>query len=496
MRSEILIKANAVNLILNKLVSKKILAVTVVAMAIILFVYFDQNFRNGALPSNVVSRNDSYVKEYSLPPSSAPNGLVVDKSGLVWVTSNNATLYSIDSHSGQVKNYEIKDDARSYENPGSTSVMVWAIVQSGDGKIWFSPLGTKAIWRFDPSSGIFDSYRSESGAPFQMKEAMDGKIWFTTLRGDTIGVIEKSQNGTYAVSTFDTLPHANPAGIFLQNDSIWVANVGSQNIFQYKINQDNYTTKDISVIQKIPKDNNTLFSSPTDLFVDKNTLWLTEHGTSFLTSYDLGSGKITRYPTSQSAFGITTLPFWIRGTYDPKVLWFNEHQGNKIGRFDISNKTLTEYSIPSLQKDGYITYPLNISHDPLDEKILWFSEWNTDKVGVINGHVPIPFAINLNTTEITLNPYSTSVIDLKIMSDTHSSDQLFLNASSSITPTAELGNLTVKFSSNVVTLPHDDAIRLFIRDGGVAPGNYTVGISASDGLVTTTKFLDLSILPK
>ncbi len=462
-------------------------------MTIILFVYF-QNFRNETLPSNVTSGNSSYVKEYSLPSGSAPDGLVVDKSGLVWVTSKNATLYSLDPSNGQVKNYDIKSKMAPYENPGINSTMVWAIIQGNDGNIWFSSLGTQSIWRFDPSSGIFDSLKSETGAPFQMKEAQDGKIWFTTLRGDTIGVIEKSQNGTWTVSTFATPPHANPTGVFLQNDSVWVSNVGSQNIFQYKINYDNYTVKDISIIREIPKDNTTLFSSPTDLFVDKNTLWLTEHGTSFLTSYDLDDGKIIRYPTSQNTFGTTTLPFWIRGTYNTNVLWFNEHQGNKIGRFDLSNKTLTEYSIPSLPKDGYLTYPLNISQDPMDEKILWFSEWNTDKVAVINGHVPIPFVINLNATQITLNPHGTSVIDLKLVGITHTHDQLFLNASSSITSTAELGNLKVKFSSNVVTLPSNDAITLSISDGGVAPGNYTVGISASDGSVATTKFLELSIL--
>ncbi|MGI0066025.1 MAG: virginiamycin B lyase family protein [Nitrosotalea sp.] len=494
--SEILIKTDTVNLILIKLVSKKILVITIVVIAIILFAYLDQSFKSAVLPLTAVSRNDPYVTEYSLPSGSAPNGLVVDKSGLVWITSQNATLYSIDPENGQVKNYEIKGGMTSYEKPHVNSSMVWAIVQGGDGNIWFSPLGTTSVWQFDPSSGIFDSYLSETGAPFQIKAASDGKIWFTTLRGDTIGVVEKLQNDTYTVSTFDTLPHANPAGLFLQNDSIWVANVGSQDIFQYKINQDNYTVKDISIIKKIPKDNTTLFSSPTDLFVDRNTLWLTEHGTSFLTSYDLGSGKITRYPTSQNTFSTTTLPFWIRGTNDPKVLWFNEHQGNKIGRFDVYNKTLTEYSIPSLPKDGYLTYPLNISQDPLDEKTLWFSEWNTDKVGVINGHVSVPFEINLNSTQMTLSPFSTPVVDLKIMGDAHGSNPIFLNASSSITPTAELGNLIVKFSSHVVTLPHDASIQVSMSDDGVAPGNYTVGISASDGLVTTTKFLDLSVLTK
>ncbi len=466
----------------------------VVVVAIVVFVCLEQNFRNEVSSSIVVPKHDSYVTEYSLPPDSAPNGLVVDKSGLVWVTSKNSTLYSVDPQSGQVKNYEIKGGQIPYENTGVNSVMVWAIVEADDGKIWFSHLGSTSIWRFDPSSGIFDSYKSETGAPFQMKADGD-KIWFTTLRGDTIGVMEKSQNGTYTVSTFDTISHANPAGIFLQNNSVWTANVGSQNIFQYKINQDNYTTKSISIIREIPSGNATLFSSPTDLFVDRNTLWLTEHGTSFLTSYDLNSGKITRYPTSQNTFNTTTLPFWIRGIADPKVLWFNEHQGNKIGRFDISNKTLTEYSIPSLPKDGYLTYPLNISQDPLDEKILWFSEWNTDKIGVVNGHVVIPFEINLNATQITLKNHSTNVVALQVMNYMNSSNQLFLNASSSITPTASLGNLSIQFSSNIVTLSHNSTVQLTMRDGGVDPGNYTVGISASDGMVTTTKFLDLSILP-
>ena len=329
-----------------------------------------------------------------------------------------------------------------------------------------------------------------------MKVGNDGKIWFTTLRGDTVGVIEKSQNMGYKISDFDVGSHTNPAGVFLQNDSVWIAGVGSQNILQYKINQENNSVKDISMIQSIPKDNITLFSSPTDLLVNNNILWLTEHGTSFLTSYDLGNGTVTRYSTSQNNFHTTTLPFWIRGAEDPKVLWFNEHQGNKIGRFDLSNKTLTEYSIPSLPKDGYLTYPLNISQDPHDEKVLWFSEWNTDKVGMINGHITIPFEINLNVTRITLDHGKTGVVDLEIKGDMHFSGPLYLNASSSITSTAELGNLTVKFSSNVVDVSHDNTVKLFINGDGVSPGNYTVGISASDGFVTTTKFLDLSIQNK
>src|SRR5574340_229819 len=452
------------------------MTIVLVAAATIVFVYIDQSFKNEELSLNKMSgKENPYVTEYSLPPDSAPNGLVVGNTGLGWVASKNAILYSVNPVSGQVKNYAMKNTSSG--NQGLNSTTVWAIVQDHDGKIWLSPLGTTSIWRFDPMSSTFDSYLSKTGAPFQMKSGNDGKIWFSTLRGDTVGVIEKLSNSDYKISAFGVGSHTNPAGIFLQNDSIWIAGVSSQNIMQYKINQENDSVQDISMIKSIPRDNATLFSSPTDLLVEHNTLWLTEHDTSFLTSYDLDNGKITRYPTSQNNFHTTTLPFWIRGTQDPKVLWFNEHQGNKSGRFDFSNDTLTEYFIPSLPKDGYLTYPLNISQDPHDEKILWFSEWNTDKIAMVNGHIPIPFEINLNSTHITLGPGKTGVLGLKIKGDF--SGPLYLNASSTITPTAELGNLTVKFSSNIVNTSNDNSVRLFITNNGVAHGNYTVGIRAS-----------------
>lgn len=475
------------------MVSKKIMIIAIIVAAILVFVYLDPSFSKIELQNVIPEKKSPYVKEYSLPLGSAPNGLVEDKTGLVWVTAQNATLYSVDPSSGQVEKYLVKSGATPYANARVNSTMVWAIAQDDVGNIWFSPLGTKTIWRFDPSSHAFASYTSETGAPFQIKSDKKGEVWFTTLRGNTVGVI-KPQNNDYAISTFDTGSNTNPAGIFLQNNSLWIANVGTQNIFKYAINHKDNLAQGITIAQKIPNDNVTLFSAPTDLLVDKNILWLTEHGTSFLTSYDLTDGKITRYPTSKNNFQTTTLPFWIRGVDNPQVLWFNEHQGNKIGCFDVSNKTLIEYNIPSLPKDGYLTYPLNISQDPRDEKILWFSEWNTDKVGVVDGNLPISFDLGLNTTHVVLNHGKTSVVDMTIIGASHYSNTLSLNASSSITPTAELGNLTVQFSSNVAS-PSHDRIHVFLDGSRVNPGNYTVGLSASDGFVTKTKFLDLHIMP-
>jgi streptogramin lyase len=472
--------------------SKIILAILAVAVIVSVFILFGNTWQNNAQDEK---SQGQYIKEYSLPDGTRPNAILVDNDETVWIsTSNSGNLLSLDPKNGAITNYSFKDDS-GHETVKGNSTMIWTMVQDSDGYIWFAELGTKSIWKLDSKNNSFNLIHSETGAPFQMKVGKNHDIWFTTLSSNTLGVISKSINGNYTVSAFDTGNNTTPAGLFLQNDSVWTANIGTQNILQYKVDRENISVKSISKIGQIPKSNDTIFSSPTDLLLNKNSIWLTEHGTSFLTRYDIDTGKITRYPTSQNNFHTITLPFWIRGEENPKFLWFNEHQGNKIGRFDLENNSLVEYSIPSLPKGGYITYPLNISQDPRDEKILWFSEWNTDKVGIINGNIPIPFEILPSTKKIMLSSTAPDYsLDLEIKGDSDRSNTVSLNASSSITSTAELGNLTVRFVPDVVELSHEKKVKLLVHDGGVVPGNYTLGISISDGYVTKTEFLDLSIV--
>ena len=462
-------------------------------ITIVLFILVITWQDNGSA-KNMMNTLVPYVKEYSLQEGSRPNALLVDNRGIVWVTtSDSKSLLSLDPENGVITKFGIRDNSRP-ETTQENSVMAWTMVQDHDGNIWFADLGTRSIWQLEPENNTFHLFHSEAGAPFQMKVGQNGEIWFTTLRDDTIGVIEKSLRGDYKISSFETGNDTTPAGIFLQNDSVWTANIDSQKILRYQVLRENNFVKNITMLQSIPEHKATAFSSPTDLLVNNNSLWLTEHGTSFLTRYNLDTGKLVRYPTSQNHFHTTTLPFWIRGTENPEILWFNEHQGNKIGRFDLENKTLTEYFIPSVPKDGYLTYPLNISEDPHDEKILWFSEWNTGKVGVINGHIPVPFEISVDKKEITLGSNKTDdTIDLEIHR-TYPSNPVILNASSSITSTAELGNLTVRFASDMVDLSRDRQVLVSIHDGGISPGDYTVGISASDGYVAKTVFFDLTVL--
>lgn len=457
---------------------------------------------NESMTTPTPSAQNPYVQEYSLPAGTAPNGLIVDKKGTVWVLSSASNvLYGLDPGSGQIKKYEFKNDNALPFVSGLNSTMVWTVLQDKDGFIWFSPLGTKSIWRFDPMNGTFDKFHSETGSAFQMKDNKnDGDIWYTTLSGNSLGLIQRdnlSLSG-YKISAFNLGNDTTPAGLYLKNNTVWVTEITTQKILKYMINRQNGLVGNITEVAQFPPDNKTALSSPTDILVGNNSMWLTEHGTSFLTEYDLGSNSVIRFPTSQNLFHATTLPFWIREINDGRGLWFNEHQGNKLAFFDTVNKTMTEYNIPSRPKDGYLTYPLNIATDPSDNMVLWFSEWNTDKIGKINGHVSIPFSISTDTGNVILSNDASkeAVVNLDVNGHSpYSMNRVVINASSSIAPAAGFGNIDVRISPSVMDLSSDHKAQLFLQNYAAPPGNYTLGISVSDGLAIRTIFLDL-IVPK
>ena len=472
--------------------------IIVIGVAIGVFTYIQISLQQNEATHSITSRNQNpYIEEYSLPVGSWPNGIIADKQGTIWAAASKTNkLFSLEPKSGMIKEYPINDEDFTSDNLERNSTMVWAIVQDNDGVIWFSPLGTKSIWTFDSTTGKFHMIKSETGSPFQMKVDKNGDIWFTTLSKDTLGVIQSMGNDRYKVSSFYLGNDTGPAGIFLQDDSVWIAEVITQKIVQYKISQQKELVRNITKTLEIPASVKTILSAPTDLIVSDNTVWLTEHDTSFLTEYKLSSGDVVRYPTSQNFYHATTLPFWIRNTSDGKGLWFNEHEGNKLAYFDIYNRTLLEYNIPSLPKDGFLTYPLNIALDTFDDKKLWFSEWNTDKIGLVNGKTAIHFGISADTDKIMLRNDTSkgNIVNLEVSGQSpYSSNEVFLNASSSIMPTAGFGNMTVKFSSSVLDLSSSHRAQLFLQNHGVPAGNYTLGISASDGFVTKTIFLDLVI---
>ena len=444
-----------------------------------------------------------YLTEYALPNGTGPNSILVDRDGIVWtVGSTLHTLFRLDPRTNEMQQYQIpgENEAGDY--------MSWSMLQDNEGFIWFSQFGSNPLWRFDPSSDIFTAY-SALAPPFQMKlDAKTDDIWFTTLSGDTLGVVQKVQNSTdphteYRISEFSIGNETTPSGLFLRGSFVLVAELGQGKIVKFEPVRDSNSGEitGITKISEMPTTNGTLFYSPTDImFSDNNTAWITEHGSSTITKFHMDTQSLTRFPTSQNLFHVASLPFWLRESEDGQGIWFDEHEGGNIAFLGTYNNTLTEYK---LQNNSDAVFMLNLALDPQDPDKAWFSEWNADKIGVVNRDIPVPFEISSDTSDLvfdTKRGQKQATVDIQItkepMPPNDNRHLLFLNTTSSMTPDGELENMTLSLSQSMIDLTkigQSTSVKYTIYDKSVQAGNYTLGISASNGLVTKTIFLKLTV---
>jgi hypothetical protein len=154
---------------------------------------------------------------------------------------------------------------------------------------------------------------------------------------------------------------------------------------------------------------------------------------------------------------------------------------------------------------------------------VWFTEFNHDKIGVLDRSPPIRFDINSSASKITILSLSNNTAQknaspvaatLNVQVTTKKSFNsssfinnintninnnrilIYLNASSSMNPLGRFVNMTAKFyPTSIIYLNKDGSGKAeanIILQGNdstpISPGNYTLGISATDGTVTKSIF--------
>jgi streptogramin lyase len=511
---------------------------------------FDTNVGNESVPLyNSTHIDTPYIKEYSMPNGTWPNGILVDKSGIIWtVGTKSHTLISFDPKQGRViASYtipqEIQKNATKNNIVQSGISMVWAVVQGKDGSIWFSQSDSpNPLWRFDPSTKKFESNHLVSAAPYQMRvDQNTGNIWYTTFTDNKLGVIQKigknqimaynsGISSQYKVTEFSLGNQSFPSGLFLKGDSVWVTQSLNNKLVQFKgITDPKSRVVNIVKILEIPSssfssNDQSLFDSPYDIVLLGNNLWVTEHDANFITAYNLGSKSVTKFAVSSNPHQYVTLPFWLREGAGGELL-FNEHYGNRMALFNTTELTLTEYEIPTRDQNlGYISNAINFAVDPANNRNVWFSEYNHDKIGLLNTSVSIPFNIQSSVSKVVLSKMTaikgeqqknttTTVVNFQISknsdinksssaaspvsSNSNNHEIVFFKTSSSMTHFGVL-NSTANFSVNYIDLTkikyRTTQVQLFMQnDYKVPSGNYTLGISATDGRVTKSIFPELIV---
>lgn len=480
---------------------------------------FEQQFCGPNTSPNL----NAYISEVALPTEcQMPVGIAVDGSKIWYVSTKRGILGSYDSTNGTFKQYEIPSwPTRSLPYTAVPSwLMSWTVRLDGSGgNIWFTDQNN-TIWRFSQSTGDFEMFKVPAKYPSMMDFDSNGNLYIIGINSQSLffGNVSSFQNGTSVGFREIALPLEGFSGISPnlitsgglvvdnERNDVWVSLLAFQQkrgqLFQYDIETDRVVR-----IVDLPQD----LGAPVGMELDNyGRVWVADHGTSTFFNYDPASDNITRFVTSIASPKIYggntppnayTLPYWIdRGANGS--LWFNEHTGNKMARFDPDELALVEYWVPSQNRAWTLCAPeattcgiANVMQFGVDQNNqTWFSEWTENKIAKLDASKPVPIAVT-GPTEVAVTKGESTEIRLRLNASSDFNGEMM--AAGTFTPTGALGNSTGIFSEQSVSVPSGSAKEIsftFTAADDLEQGQYIMMLGAGNDEVSYMKAVRVNIL--
>jgi virginiamycin B lyase len=456
----------------------------------------EQRFEQQFCGTDTSPNSNVYITEVSLPTEcEMPVGIAIDGSKVWYVSTKPGLLGEYDSAAGTFSEYEIPLwPTRSLPFTAVPSwSMSWTVKLDGaNGNVWFTDQNN-TIWRFNQATEAFDMFRVPAKYPSMMDFDSNGNLYFIGINSQALffGNVSKMENATSEGFREISLPLEGFAGINLdlvtagglvvdkERNDVWVSLLAFQQkkgqLFQYDIESDR-----VIRIVDLPPD----LGSPVGMELDNyGNVWVADHATSTFFKYDPSVDNITRFVTSIASPKIYggstpsnayTLPYWIDKGNNGS-LWFNEHTGNKIARFDPEELALIEYWVPSQNRAWTLCSPeatacgiANVMQFAVnDDNQLWFTEWTENKIAKLDGSKQVPISVS-TPVEITVARGESSEIKVTVSASTDFAGQMI--AAGTFTPNGALGNSTGIFSEESIS----------VSSGGSKEVSYT--FTAADNL--------------
>jgi virginiamycin B lyase len=504
-----------------------------------------EKFQNTFCGLNTEINSNEFITEYKLPAiCEMPLGIAVDDGKVWYVSTENGTLGAYNIQQNSFAKEVLIPVWKSRLNHLDFS-QVWAIKPDGKDNIWFTDEKQNAVWKYIESSQTFDMYKVPTAPkafdttyPVSIDFDLNGNIYFVGIRSTSLwfGEVAKMRNGTSNGISAIPMPVDKFSGIdptlistgslAVDNDrnSVWVSMLAFQKrgeILRYDIG-----TKTFKVFD-MPEE----LASPVGLVVDNSgNLWITDHGTSIFYKLDTSTGNITKFVTSKasprttsnskininnSPAGAYTLPYWIQKSGDGS-LWFNEHTGNRIAKFDPINNTLIEYWIPTQnklfgmcqnnnnnnaadknnnQKCGIANaLQFSVGQNKNDSNQIWFTEWSENKIGKVNVQKQLPFHVSIPIKEVAVKRGES--LEVKVDIDTSTNQRIRMVAAGTFTSTGDLGNSTGSFSEESFSLSAGNTKQIsfiFTPSSDLKAGVYMLMIGAENDDVSYLKAVRINI---
>jgi len=496
---------------------------------------------------NSIPHSNNYITEYNLPSTcEMPLGILVDDQlAKVWyVSTKHGTLGSYDLATHKFDK-ELNIPVWVVRNIPTDNSQVWSVKEDKSGNIWFTDEKQNAIWRYSKSVGGFEMYKVPEMSkafgttyPVSIDFDSNGNVYFVGIRSPVLwfGNVTQMKNGTSNGIAKIPIPTNAFRGIdpdLISTGSIAVDN--KRNVVwismlsfpsKGEILRYNITSKTFHPFDMPPG-----LNSPVGVAVDENgNPWVTDHATSLFFMLNASNGNTTTYATSRASpqiYGVSdansvpegaySLPYWIeKGSGgNGGSLWFNEHEGNKIARFEPSNNTLYEYWIPT-QNRLWGNCPPNSQTCGIANALqfssgqngqTWFAEWSENKIGSLTGvnYNQLPFSVSVFPQELTIKGGQAVEIKVNVsgttttrLSQNHSNSTVEMVASGTFSPGGDLGNSTGIFSQASLPMPDTHDIKqvsfIFTPSTKLKPGDYMMMLGAQNQEVAMLKAVKVHVI--
>ncbi len=447
-----------------------------------------------------IPNSNEYIKEYLTPSEcSQPLGIRVDKKGYVWFTESSARkIARFDPSAEKFEEFALPD--ATAKRDFATSGM-WSMIFDANDDIWFSDVGSNAIWKFYRSTNTFEKHEIPTQKSFPLGLAMDsnGVIWFTESFGKRFGYIDPKQKVLHELT-----PIIQPeimGGITVdRNNDVWFLILNTSGGYVMKYEQKSGVYKSYPLPEGV--------TSPIGISIDnENNVWVSDHGSSMFIKLDpknnVTKTYVTSLPLRKTSIGTggqpTSLPYW--SIIDAKGrIWINEHQGSAIAVFDPRTGTLVEYSVPSRNPswgscEGFnepcgIANPLQFTLAP-DGKV-WFTEWSESKIGVLDPTHSLPLSFNLSSDNIEVEKGRATKVSAKVVTNGISAPDVQVSLSGTLTPSGKLWRMNTLIDSTPDSSGKDVTLTLN-PSKYLNAGTYTLMISANYKGIVYSKALDVLV---
>jgi virginiamycin B lyase len=479
---------------------KAVLAIAVMALLAVSGVAFYELALSGPcapLGSNGVTRSQlqrggfGSVTEYLLPePSRWSNALAVAPDGSVWFGEQ---AYPGVGHlypNGTLLEYPWPGSA-ALGNSSQYVAGIWGVAL-WNGMVWGADLDQSKLVGLNPAKecAVTINLPTEAADPYTLAVSPDGSLWFTSLSGSH--VIGRVSQGLSVSIINASLPKGEiPAQIQFVNSTVAYfvsidpeTNSGGVYTFNPQNVSETITPRAVGTGYRLV--------SPNSLSVSNGVVWVVQHYPSVMASYDLETSAWVFYPTSTENYTTTTLPYFVQA--NGSKIWFNEHYGNKIAVIDTSKGTLTEYSEanPPVENGTDIQNDLTIA---MAREGLWFTSTTGNYIGYVDATQSPGFSIGSENRSASAALAPGQKLTLAFEVQGRWSKPLSLQASDTENFSGVPKLISFAFSPS--TLPAGAGpVTLFVEvgaNGALQPGEYTLAVTATDGLVYQSAYVFLDI---